>query len=282
MKRLLFVTLLCAILIVVLLSGCAPRADVAIAATTLPVYQFTTALCQGTDLTVGRVVSEPVSCLHDYSLSIDQMRLIEGAELVVKSGAGLEDFFEDALSHCDTIVDASQGLALLPGEDGRDPHIWLSPSNAMAMARTICQGLSQVYPQNQAIFEENLGKLTTDLQTLQQYGRETLSSLSCRELITFHDGFAYFADSFDLTILAAVEEESGSEASAADLASLIELVEGHRLPAVFTEINGSDAAAKVIAQATGSKIYSLDMAMAGDDYFSAMYHNIDTVKEALG
>lgn len=29
-------------------------------------------------------------------------------------------------------------------------------------------------------------------------------------------------------------------------------------------------------------VYSLDMAMAGDSYFDAMYRNIDTVKEALG
>ena len=31
-----------------------------------------------------------------------------------------------------------------------------------------------------------------------------------------------------------------------------------------------------------SESFSLDMAMAGDSYFEAMYHNIDTIKEALG
>lgn len=44
--------------------------------------------------------------------------------------------------------------------------------------------------------------------------KTSLESLSCRELITFHDGFSYFADAFDLTILRAMEEEAGSEASA--------------------------------------------------------------------
>jgi len=54
------------------------------------------------------------------------------------------------------------------------------------------------------------------------------------------------------------------------------------LPAVFTESNGSVSAADIIAAETNISVYSLDMAMGGDSYFEAMYHNIDTIKEALG
>lgn len=278
MKRLFAALLLCT----VLCSGCASAPQVQIAATTLPVYQFTQAICRGTGLTVGRIVTESVSCLHDYSLSVDQMRSIEGAQALVLSGAGLEEFLESALEHCGTIVDASEGLELLPGEEAYDPHIWLSPANAMVMAENICDGLSSIYPQQEEIFRDNLDVLLGDLEQLDAYGQEMLSDLACRNLITFHDGFSYFAEHFELHILAAVEEESGSEASAAELIALIELVEQERLPAMFTELNSSDASALVIAEATGTEIYTLDMAMAGEDYFSAMYHNIDTIKEALG
>ena len=83
-------------------------------------------------------------------------------------------------------------------------------------------------------------------------------------------------------ILRAVEEESGSEASARELIELIEEVEHHSLPAIFTEKSGSVSAAGIIARETGCGSFPLDMAMAGDSYFEAMYHNIDTVKEALG
>ena len=117
---------------------------------------------------------------------------------------------------------------------------------------------------------------------MQRYGEDALSGLSCRELITFHDGFSYFAESFHLTILAAVEEESGSEASARELIELIGLSREHSLPAIFIEVNGSPSAASVLSRETGIRIFSLDMAMAGDSYFAAMYRNIDTVKEALG
>ena len=101
-------------------------------------------------------------------------------------------------------------------------------------------------------------------------------------MIPFHDGFYYFAQAFHLTILESVEEESGSEASAKDLIHLTELVRKHDLPAIFTEVSGSDSAAQVIARETGCKVYALDMAMSGDSYFEAMYHNINTIREALG
>ena len=58
-------------------------------------------------------------------------------------------------------------------------------------------------------------------------------------------------------------------------------MEEHRLSAVFTEVNGSPSAASVICAETGARAFALDMAMSGDSYFDAMYHNIDTIKEAL-
>lgn len=281
-----------------LLCGCAPKTDYApIAATTLPVWDFTSRLCQGTPLAVTRLVTEQVSCLHDYSLNVRQVKAAEAAQVVVISGAGLEDFLDDLLLDVPTI-DASLGISLLHSdeaheeeehhheEDGHhheeDPHIWLSPENAQVMAKNICEGLSRQYPDYEDTFRANLDELLSQLETLQSYGEEQLSGLQCRELIPFHDGFSYFAQAFHLTILESVEEESGSEASAKDLIHLTELVRTHDLPAIFTEVSGSDSAAQVIARETGCKVYALDMAMSGSSYFEAMYHNIDTIREALG
>jgi ABC-type Zn uptake system ZnuABC Zn-binding protein ZnuA len=162
-----------------------------------------------------------------------------------------------------------------------DPHFWLSPVHAMTMAQNICTALEERFPSHKETFQKNLAALQADLQALLAYGKETLSSLSCRELITFHDGFSYFAECFNLTILEAVEEESGSEASAKELRHLIGLVKEHQLPAIFTEANGSTASASIIIRETSISSFSLDMAMA-TSYFDAMYHNINTIKEALG
>ena len=290
--------ILTAALAAALLCGCAPNADYApIAATTLPVWDLTSRLCQDTPLAVTRLVTEQVSCLHDYSLNVRQVKAAEATQVVVISGAGLEDFLDDLLLDVPTI-DASQGISLLHSdeaheeeehhheEDGHhheeDPHIWLSPENAQVMAQNICDGLSRQYPDYEDTFRANLEDLLSQLEALQSYGEEQLSGLQCRELIPFHDGFSYFAQAFHLTILESVEEESGSEASAKDLIHLTELVRDHNLPAIFTEVSGSDSAAQVIARETGCKVYALDMAMSGDSYFEAMYHNIDTIREALG
>ena len=283
------------LIFVMLLSGCG-KAETPpdIAATTLPVYDFTQALCQDTPLRVGRLITESVSCLHDYSLKVYQVKMAEAAQTLVISGAGLEEFMEDILDSSKTI-DASQGINLLPGQeedhhdhqddDGHhhesDPHIWLSPENGRRMARNICRGLTEQYPQYADTFQRNLTPLLEELDALEAYGHQQLENLSCRELITFHDGFSYFARAFDLEILAAVEEESGSEASAKELIGLITLVRSRGVPAIFTETNGSPSAAGIIGAETGVKIRALDMAMAGDSYFDAMYRNIRTIKEAM-
>ena len=287
MKRLLaLLGLLC-----ILLCGCGGPTETAdIAATTLPVYQFTAMLCEGTGLTVTRLVNESVSCLHDYSLQVSQVRAVEQARLIVISGAGLEDFMHDLLQGRQ-VIDASHGISLLESchdhahehkghHHEHDAHIWLSPVNAMAMVENIFTGLCAQFPENKEVFEENRNTLLLQLQDLQNYAETQLRDLSSRELITFHDGFSYFAHAFDLTVAAAIEEESGSEASAAELIEIIGLIEEHGVPAVFTEVNGAVSAADIIEAETGIPHYALDMAMNGD-YFAAMTHNIDTLKEAL-
>ena len=292
MKRILSLIIICLMIV-----GCVPiQTPAQIAASTLPVYEFTVRLCQNTGITVTRLVNESVSCLHDYTLQVTQMKSIEAAELVVMNGGGLEEFLHDALHSASNIADASLDIPLLCPQTAhshdhkhehehhheKDPHIWLSPVHATQMAANICSALCSRYPEHRETFQTNLASLQADLQTLQTYGEEQLRDLSCRELVTFHDGFAYFSEAFGLTILEAVEEESGSEAPASELIRLITLVQDHSLPAIFIEMNGSDAAAQIISTETGTKIYTLDMAMAGDSYFDAMYRNINTIKEALG
>ena len=291
MKR--FCLLLAAMLLIFIFCSCGFQSEIPeIAATTLPVYEFTSRLCDGTDLTVDQLVTDQVSCLHDYSLNVRQVRTAEAADLIVINGAGLEEFMGDIL-HDKAVIDSSVGIELIECEEPHDhddhdhhhhdtdSHIWLSVDNARIMSINICSGLAEAYPEHADIFQSNLDLLLTDLDTLKDYGETQLSGLRNRELITFHDGFSYLAHSFDLTILEAMEEESGSEASAAELKELILLVREHQIPAIFTEVNGSSSAASVIARETGIETFTLDMAMSGNGWFEAMYRNIDTLKEAL-
>lgn len=262
-----------------------------IAATTYPVAQFAEAVCQGTDIEVERVITDSVSCLHEYSLSVRQAEAIETADAVILSGAGLEEFMEDTLANAAYVIDASAGIALLEGEhhhesyeesDGADPHIWMDPGNAMVMVANIADGLSECYPEQAELLQENAASFCEQLQALKEEGVEKLADLKTRDLITFHDGFAYFAKAFDLTILASIEEEAGAEASAADLTEIVGLVREYNLPAIFTEQNSTSAAAGVVQDETGCEVGVLDLGMGEADYFTAMRNNFDAVLEALG
>lgn len=286
MKKIVLYLILISLLL--LLVGCSQSKPAQIIATTKPVYQFTAMLCEGTPLKVDLLITENVSCLHDYSLQVSQMRKLEAAELIVINGAGFEDFLSDAMPDTKNIIDCSANVDLHCSPKDHhddhnhenDPHIWLNIRNAKIMAETICAELYQKYPNYSDVFRNNLEKLNTKFASLDSMA-QALNSLSCRELITFHDGFTYLAESFDLHIIRAIEEESGAEASVQELISIIRDVDKYNLPAIFTEVSGSSAAADVIHAETGVNVYELDMSLSERDYFEAMEHNIKTLKEAL-
>ena len=189
----------------------------------------------------------------------------------------------DALRTAKHTITASSGVETLPGEDGEDPHIWLDPMNCVQMCRNIAAGLAELYPDKQALIEQNLSAVTAEYEAAQTYGEDALKDLSCRALVTFHDGFSYFARAFGLTIAAAMEIEEGSEPSAKEIESVVRLVEDERIPAVFCEENGEQQTAGTVAKQTGARLFALTMGMDGGagGCTDAICHNIDTIREAL-
>ena len=300
MKRLLPL-LLC---LGLLTAGCtspAPAEDDAlhILATTYPVYLFTTAVTEGVNgVEVDRLITGEVSCLHDYTLTVMDMKAIEKADIIILNGVELEEFMEDALARSDAVViDCSEGIALLENEGHEehvhdhaghdhghyDPHIWMDPANAARMVENIAAGLSALDGANRAVYAEQANATTALLgDSLQEFETPALPYL-----ITVHDGFQYFVNAFSLELLEAIEEEEGSEASAAEIREITALVSEYSLPAIFTEKNGSNATANAISRETGCKVYTLDMLMSGEGsgiqpYVDSMRANLDTISLALG
>lgn len=253
-------------------------------ATTAPVAEIVTRLLDGTDIETQQLITESVSCLHDYSLSVEQMKKAESCSLAVISGLGLEDFMQSVLAKCPDCITAGVSVSLLMGEEGLDPHIWMDPRNMVNMTRTVSAALQTRYPDHAQLISANEATYRKELEDLNEYGKEQLSQLSCRKLVTFHDGFSYFARAFDLEIAAAMELEPGSEPSAKELEAIISIVEENEIPAVFVEANGLSDAASIISGETGAKVFTLNMAMdlGTETYYDVMKRNIDTIKEALG
>ena len=264
-----------------------------ILATTYPVYLFTTAVTEGVEgVEVTRLIQEEISCLHDYTLTVNDMKAIEAADVIVMNGVGLEDFMSDALASSNApVIDCSEGVALLEamGHEGHDhdaeydPHIWMDEGNVSVMLENITKGLSDLDPDHGETYEAN--RAATDAAL--GYDADKLSQLSGKPLITFHDGFQYFAQATGLDLLKAIEEEEGAEASAAEIKEIVGLIGEYDIPAIFTEKNGSDATAQAISRETGCGVAQLDLVMSGDGsgiqpYVDAMNQNIDTILEALG
>lgn len=284
------------LLALALLAGCAPSVGTGsadILATTGPVAEIAEALTEHTGLTVDTLISESVSCLHDYALSVRQMQAVQQSSLVLLSGCGLEEFMEDALQGRN-VIEIADGVAVREADEHDhehedehghehelDPHIWLDPDNLVIMTRNAAAALSARWPEHTDTIAANEAAFCAELAALKAYGEAELAELSCRELVTFHDGFAYFAEAFDLEIAASMEIEAGSEPSARELSEIVGLVREHEIPAIFTEKNGTVDAAGIVSRETGAVIFALDMGME-DGATAAIRHNIDTIKEALG
>ena len=265
-----------------------------ILATTYPVYLFTTTVTEGVEgVEVTRLIQEEISCLHDYTLTVNDMKAIEAADVIVMNGVGLEDFMADALASSDApVIDCSQGVALLAAlgheghdhDDEYDPHIWMDPERAAQMVWNVATVLSEVDTMNGDLYTANASAAEARLQS-EVVGVEDPDILA--GLITFHDGFQYFAQATGLDLLKAIEEEEGAEASAAEIKEIVGLIGDYNIPAIFTEKNGSDATAQAISRETGCAVEQLDLIMSGDGsgiqpYLDAMNQNINTVLEALG
>lgn len=310
-------------LALLLLTGCgggqsaAPENEgLSIVATTYPVYLFTTAITEGVEgVRVERLNTGETSCLHDYTLSVNDMKLLEKADVIAMNGVGLEDFMEDALASSDAaVIDCSAGVELLENRshhhddhdhshDGHDhghfdPHIWMSADNAAIMMANVEAAMKKLDPDNAEVYAANyavaidlLAEGKADFADAMMNAAATAhtsldSVCTNKQLITFHDGFQYFVRAIDLELLESIEEEAGSEASAHEILAITALVKEHDIPAIFTEKNGSDATANAIARETGCQVYALDMIMSGEGsgirpYIDAMIDNIQTVAEAM-
>lgn len=286
------------------LSGCASGGasgrqddDLHILATTYPLYLFTTAVVGNTEgVEVTLLVNSQTSCLHDYTLTVKDMKAIERADVIVMNGAGLEDFMSDALAQSNAaVIDCSKNITLLPtlehaGHDGHDheeeydPHYWLDPHRVEQMVENIANGLIALRADSAEAYRSNAAAALKALSQIDPFYRDIVHP--AYPLITFHDGFQYFADAQGFELLKAIEEEEGAAASAAEIREIVSLIEENDIPAIFAEKNGSRKTADVIARETGCRVYELDMLMSGDGtgiqpYIDAINANLTTILEAF-
>ena len=90
-----------------------------------------------------------------------------------------------------------------------NPHYWLSPYNGIVIARSICDHLNLISPENKEIFEKNYERFSRDLEQNIRNWKLQLASLQAYEIITYHKVWSYFFDAFDLNGIGQLEPLPG-------------------------------------------------------------------------
>jgi len=240
---------------------------------------------------VINMTKSQTGCLHDYQLTPEDLKTLEKANAFVINGADMEAFLDKAIKQQQQlkVIDASKNIALLTDQNGeKNPHVWVSTSNAIMQVQNIADQLSAIDPDNAEKYKKNAGEYQKKLEILRDTMQKTLTGTKNREIITFHEAFPYFAKEFNLNIVAVIEREPGSDPSPKELAETIEKVKASRIKALFAEPQYSSKAADTISRETGAKVYILDPVVTGeakpaayDDYIRAMEKNSKTLQEAL-
>jgi len=256
-----------------------------------PMYVATINITQGVDgVEVHNMTKPQTGCLHDYQLMTEDMKTLENADAFVINGAGMEDFMDKVTEQQKNlkVIDASRGIKLIHDEEGDNPHVWLSVTDAIQQVRNIADQLKEADPAHSDAYEKNAAAYIEKLTSLKTEMHAALDNVTHKDIVTFHEAFPYFAEEFHLNIIGVVEREPGTEPTPTELQETVEQVKGLSAKALFTEPQYSPAAAETIARETGAKIYTLDPVVTGeatpaakDAYLDTMRKNMNTLKEAL-
>ena len=257
-----------------------------------PVYISTINITKNiSGVEVFNLTKPQTGCLHDYQLTPEDMRTLEKANILVINGAGMEAFLQKAVQQYPQlkIIDASEDIALIiDGHGEKNPHVWVSISNAILQVENIAEQLSMLDSANAAKYQANATEYTEKLEGLRNKMHRCLDNVSQKNIITFHEAFPYFAQEFNLHINSVIEREPGTEPSPQEMNNTCKQIKEANVTALFVEPQYPAKAAETIAKETGVKIYTLDPGVTGqakpnahDAYINLMQKNLQILQEAL-
>ena len=175
------------------------------------------------------------------------------------------------------------------GNEGLDPHVWLSPTLAKLQVRHIANAMVQADPNNRSRYERNAGELEDRLEQLREQFHSGLAQCRTNRFITSHAAFGYLAEEFGLEQVSIAGLSPDARPNPARMAALSELVKEMGAKYIFYETLASPALSETLAQEVGAETLALnplegltpEEVQAGSDYFSVMQENLANLREAL-
>lgn len=256
--------------------------------TTAPLYSFTLNIA-GDAAHVENLLPSGTGP-HDFSLSPLDAKKVTDAHVLVINGVGLESWLDKVIDSAGAgksaeemliIVDTSNGI----GTMNMDPHIWLSPLNAIIQVRNISDALIKADPRNREIYAANAEAYIIRLNNLDREISDEIKTWSKKKFVAFHSAFGYFARDYGLHQAAVIQETPETEPSPRHIASVIKTIRSKGIKSIFTETRASHKIISSLANDLGLKVYSLDTLEKGEPgsewYEERMRANLAVFKEAL-
>jgi len=260
------------ILLIVNLSACQQSANkpnkserkLKVITTIAPLYSFTKNIT-GDFADVDNLLPSGVGP-HEYSFSPLDVKKIIRADVLIKNGVNLESWMDKLIASAGKekliIVDTSSGVKIM----NNDPHIWLSPKNAIIQVENITNALVKIDPGHSEAYKNNAENYIQQLKTLDKEIREEVNKLKQKEFVAFHSAFLYFAEDYGLKQAAVIQEYPEKEPSPKHIAFVINTIRAAGIKAIFSEPQISPKIVEAIAKDLNLQVYSLDTLETGTPY----------------
>lgn len=238
---------------------------------------------------------------HSYKASAGDLRRLQQADLIFFNGLYLEAKLAEVLhslkkAHAVTAqMPASVLLNTSTNSELADPHVWMSAELWQFAVTEIVRVLSQYCSEQKELFSKNAAAYSNQLLELHNYALQQISSipLPVRTLVTAHDAFQYFGQSYGIEVQGVQGISTISEASIARVQELANLIAAKKIPAIFVESSVSPRTILALKAAVesrgfqvrlGGELFSDSLGPKNEptgNYAGMFKHNINTIVQAL-
>ncbi|WP_062354783.1 metal ABC transporter solute-binding protein, Zn/Mn family [Bacillus kwashiorkori] len=170
-----------------------------------------------------------------------------------------------------------------------DPHLWIDPLYAKQLAKVIFENISAKMPEQKEYFQKNYDELAENLQALHEKYVELSNNKKRSQFIVSHAAYGYWEKRYHLDQLSVSGISTSQEPSQKQLKEIIDTVKEAKLNYILVEQNINNRLVDVIRKEAGISslpIHNLSVLtekdiQAGEDYFSLMEKNLETLQKAL-
>ncbi len=234
---------------------------------------------------------------HTFEPTPDQVKAVATADVFIENGLGVDFWAATLLNSAQNpkmvrvvaadAIDPSLLLTdTLAASGSNNPHVWNDPALAQVELGAIRDALIQADPAHRSDYTANAAAYSKQLGDLIPAISSQLANLKSRDLVTFHNGFAYFARAFNLKQAAVIEEFPGTQPSPQYIQQVVTIIRTQEIPAIFAEPEFNPQAAQVIAQESGAKVYTINPEGGADPTLDTLVkllqNTASVIKQGLG